>query len=142
VVAHVGESDTGGKAVDAADGGVECGLADAIAGAGREHARGAEGLRRAHVDVRVVADAVAHRLVEQAGFIAVGSVSRDGGTGEVTDSRMIAVDIFAGIGVEAAERIGEKVGHACSLASRVGLANAVASRFHRGREYWITRFRG
>jgi hypothetical protein len=93
--------------VDAAGGGVKRRLAHAIAVASRKHARGPERLGSEHVDVRVVADAVAHRLIEQAGLLAVAGVRRNGGAGEVLDGRMVAIDIFAGIGVEAADRVEE-----------------------------------
>jgi len=97
-----------------AGGGVECRLAHAIAVAGRKHARGPERRARAHVDVRVVAGAVAHRLIEHAGLLAVAGVRRDGGAGEVPDGRMVAIDIFAGTGVETADRVGKIVGHAAA----------------------------
>ena len=79
----MGKSDAGGEPVDAAGGGVERRLAHAIAGTGSE-ARWRRGKVSgvAHVDVRVIADAVAHRLVEPAGLLALAGVRRYGGTGK------------------------------------------------------------
>ena len=114
VIAYIGESDAGGNKVDAAGGGVKRRFANAIAVASCKHAGGPERLGRAHVDVRVVADAVAHRLIEQTGLLAVAGVRRNGGAGEIPDGRMITIDIFAGIGVDASDSVGKNVGHAAT----------------------------
>jgi len=84
---------------------------------GGEHARGTKRLGDAHADVRVVTDAIAHRLVEHARLLARARICAHGGFGEALHGGMIAVDVLAWIGVEAADGIRENVCHGRQLNS-------------------------
>ena len=95
VIGHVREADARRNARGAAQRGAERRLADAIAGAGREHARGAIDFRVVEIEIGVVAH-LARREIEPPRLFGRRGMRRDRLGDERLDGRMIAVDEFGG----------------------------------------------